>query len=184
MQGRSNEALGFSPSCMTSRLMFDARSNSQHIYHVGHCICLTHHRPPYEAYHSTHSMAEILGPSSSDETKLWLQHIHAALEKQPARELFARFNRDTTVVVHHLFLCMHAPVLPENGTCRSIRQDVAASEGSKPRRCTSSIKLRSSCSASSAGAAAMPEARSISPSFTRRSAASTCTTGERLGWLT
>jgi hypothetical protein len=42
-------------------------------------------------------MTEILDASSSDETKLWLQQIHAALEKQPARELFARFNRDTTV---------------------------------------------------------------------------------------
>ena len=42
-------------------------------------------------------MAEVLDASSSDEVKLWLQKVHAALEKQPARELFAKFNRDSTV---------------------------------------------------------------------------------------
>ena len=44
-------------------------------------------------------MAETLDASSSDEVKLWLQQVHVALEKQPARELFAKFNRDTTVCI-------------------------------------------------------------------------------------
>jgi len=44
-------------------------------------------------------MAEMLDASSSDEVKLWLQQVHVALEKQPARELFAKFNRDTTVCI-------------------------------------------------------------------------------------
>ena len=48
---------------------------------------------------STHSMAEMLDAGSSDEVKLWLQQVHIALEKQPARELFAKFNRDTTVCI-------------------------------------------------------------------------------------
>ena len=56
----------------------------------------------------TRSMAEVLDASSSDEVKLWLQQVHAALEKQPARELFAKFNRDTTVRDNSESMrCMH-----------------------------------------------------------------------------
>ncbi len=34
-----------------------------------------------------------------DEMRAWLQHFHAELEKNPARELFACFNRDLTARV-------------------------------------------------------------------------------------
>lgn len=43
------------------------------------------------------ALAFRLDASSSDEVKFWLQQVHAALEKQPARELFAKFSRDVTV---------------------------------------------------------------------------------------
>lgn len=36
------------------------------------------------------------------ETRAWLEHIHAQLEKKPARELFARLNRDLTVRGGHM----------------------------------------------------------------------------------
>lgn len=32
-----------------------------------------------------------------EETKAWIEQIHAELERKPAHELFARFNRDLTV---------------------------------------------------------------------------------------
>lgn len=52
-------------------------------------------------------MAEVvlayrLDAASSDSVKLWLGNLHEALEKQPARELFDKFSRDTTVTPHYL----------------------------------------------------------------------------------
>ena len=67
-----------------------------------------------------HSMVEVLDASSSDEVKLWLQQVHAALEKQPARELFAKFNRDTTVCIvqgMHAMLAIHCVLLSINLCC-------------------------------------------------------------------
>jgi hypothetical protein len=37
-----------------------------------------------------------------DETRAWLEHVHAEQERRPATELFACFNRDLTVCMQQL----------------------------------------------------------------------------------
>lgn len=51
------------------------------------------------------TLAYQLDAGSSDEVKLWLGNLHEALEKQPARELFDKFSRDTTVKSTYLSIC-------------------------------------------------------------------------------
>jgi hypothetical protein len=47
---------------------------------------------------SPSSMADVtFSQQAVDETKAWLEHVHAEQEKRPATELFACFNRDLTV---------------------------------------------------------------------------------------
>ena len=73
-------------------------------------------------------MAEMLDAGSSDEVKLWLQQVHVALEKQPARELFAKFNRDTTVCI----ACMLMPATSCDSKLHWFRVTKAIAA---PRRC-------------------------------------------------
>ena len=57
------------------------------------------------------ALAYKLDAASSDEVKLWLGNLHEALEKQPARELFDKFSRDTTVRLCCVERGIHAPFL-------------------------------------------------------------------------
>lgn len=74
------------------------------------------------------------------ETRAWLEHIHAELEKKPARELFARFNRDLTVRGGHEFVY-------SSGVCRVCRFNTQQTghHGGCTTRCSSYISNPAAC---------------------------------------